>query len=191
MSSWIPLSRSNHLSVSPPQVSSNLPFLGFDPPIMVERGFLSNPGLIVRTYQYPVVFSSPPPETAFEGEVSVADPWCPDRLQRILVHGEASLPIKSWPSRLVLLFDGPEDTQAHVRFLASAKNQSPLWAEMEHEDASPLTVELKSVTEDKVSVFEVRRKAGQPATDGVHNVIIRSKALHSDTLTVPVMVRRR
>jgi hypothetical protein len=175
-----------------PQLSSSLPFLRFGQPTVVERGFFNNPGLIASTYQYPVVFSSPPPANAFEGEVTVADPWNPDRVQRILVHGDANQPINSSPSRVLLVLDGPEDSRAHVRLLARARDQSPLWAEMEHGDASPLSVELlEGVKEDGTTVFDVRRKPGPPVADGVYNVIIRSKGPQSQTLAVPVMVRRR
>jgi hypothetical protein len=150
----------------PPRLTSDLPFLRFEPPTVSERPFLTDATLIVRTYRFPVKFASPPPAERFDGEISVLDSWVAGRVLRCKVHGDANLPIRAAPSHLILTVGGPADTRSRARFLARAtKDRAPLRAEAEGSESSSLIVEaVEQAREDESTTFEMRWKPGRPVT---------------------------
>ncbi len=176
-----------------PRPATDLPFLRFGSPTISDGPFLAGPTIIVRQYRFPVGFASAPPSRGFDGEVSVPDPWAAGRVLRRNVHGEPNLPIRAAPSRLVLYLDGADDGRSRVQFLArTTPGGRPLRAEAEGGESSPLTVEAVGHPRgDDYTTFEVRWRAGHPATEGLYRVIILTEAPSMESLAVPVLVRRR
>lgn len=174
-----------------PLVTSDLPFLECGAPKVSEEPYLGDPRKAVRTYVFPVRFSADPPSSGFSGMVSVADPWVPDQVLRRNVIGEANRPIRAVPSRLILDVSSHSGTIRPARLLARW-SQGPLALRVEPERKdSPLVVKSIGAEEDGFSVFDVSWKAGTAVTEGVFNLIVRPERAGKESLTVPVMVRRR
>jgi len=131
-----------------PVARVDLPFLevrpdgAFDMP--AEGGFVK------RRHRFQVRFASEPPVGDFTGELSVADPWNPSRVERLSIHGKRRPAVEVYPSRIVLRLDGPPDEEAKASFTVRTPAQEP-----------ELTVEVAGAASEFLRVERRRTDLGE------------------------------
>lgn len=176
-----------------PILKSDLPFLKITP----RGGETHSKGsdesdIVARTYRYEITLEGRPPEDHFEGEVSVVDPWGPDRVLSVHAYGQLPPPIRVFPQRLILKRDQPDDAPPLARFsvLTTAASRD-LRVEPEERDG-PLSVDLIEKDDDcKSFKFSVRWKEAGSFIAGEHNLILTTSAAGpgAEEIVIPVVVR--
>jgi len=169
-----------------PTPRSDLPFLRFGPPRVKSRPLADSPTVLHRTFTFPVKFAGTPPDGSVFGRVTVADPWEAGRVLGVNVQLAANPPARAIPARLILTLAGPDDRDAHARFLVRTRDAAPdLRVEAEAVGAAPLLVSRVSAAGPPA--FDVRWKSGLPVAEGEHHLIVH---VGSTDLTVPVLVKK-
>lgn len=176
-----------------PTLASDLPFLRIHEEGMTEKANAYDPSVFHRYNSFNVEVAERPPDSGFQGRVTVNDPWNTDRDLAIHVQGEPDPAVRIAPSRGILRISGPTDRAAKLAFLVSLKEPCPdLRIEAEGGAESPLVVERVEAADAKTrSVsFDIRLRPGNAAVDGVHNIVIRPTESPADAVIVPVLLRK-
>lgn len=172
----------------PPEITSDLPFLGFEL-VDTDKKISTDPSILFCNYTFNVIFTSDPPRGPFGGEVAVVDPWDETHRQRIRVYGETPAPMRAIPARLILQV-GPPKAEVTLRVRCRDRRSMPS-VELENPEANPLEVRPLPHDADRSTSFLVGLKApAETVEKGVYNLIVRPSPSSSERLLVPVMVRK-
>jgi len=171
------------------QVKVDLPFMRIEPTGIDQVPFVGDEKMVVRTYRYRISLRELPPNEPFSGQVTVQDPWRPERLRQQSIIAEADYPISVAPSNLVLRPLNKDGGILRAQFAARLnRGVGPLHAAVEGV-ASPLIVQpLGAARDGGYSHFEVLSKAGQKVSSGTFMIKVTAGADALESVTIPVIV---
>lgn len=170
------------------RVISSLPFLRIDLRSSVGKQ-TTEPAISIVKHVYSVRLTSPP-HNAFQGEVTIEDPWNESRHQQIMVFGDLHEPFVVSPPRLLLSRESlsGETGRATLRVTHLDRRASPV-VQPVGEAASLLRVVPIESDDPGASLFEVRlNSAENRKPEGTFSLIIHPSPGSSEAILVPVKI---
>lgn len=174
---------------NPPEVRTDLSLIQVGLPSLVSERAAPLPGTVAREYAYRVTLPADAPPGRFAGEIDIADPWYPEHIVRVRVHGEVPTTLRVVPSRIVMNGGGVSAGRPVETTFRIHSREPGRFVVEPAEPMSPLRIGPIETTGDG-RIATVRLTLGAAAaSDPVDYELLVGTAASPERVRVPVRIR--